>query len=116
MTVIGISLPGDGENWTVHDEEAPLPLRVHDVGVNEPEPLGVVVKLTVPVGVTGELLVSVTVAVQADAVLTVMEVGTQLTEVVVDLSTVRVVLPEEEKCQSSPPYDTVIPTGPKVPG
>jgi len=73
----------------------PLPLRVQEAGENEPEPLGVVVKLTVPVGVVGELLVSVTVTVQVDTVLTGVDAGEQLTEVVVDLRTVKVVLPEE---------------------
>lgn len=81
----------------------PLPERVQEAGANEPEPLGVVVKLTVPVGVSGELLVSVTVAVHVDAVLTGREAGMQLTEVVVDLRTVRVVLPDDNMCQSSPP-------------
>ena len=85
----------------VHVAVEPLPLRVQ--GVNEPEPLGVVVKVTLPVGVIGELLVSVTVAVQVDAVLTGNEAGEQLTEVVVERRTVRVVLPDEVMCQSSPP-------------
>ena len=80
----------------------PLPLRVQEAGAKEPVPLGATVKLTVPVGVTGELLVSTTVTVQVVAVLTGSEAGTQLTELVVDLSTVRVVLPADVMCQSSP--------------
>ena len=73
----------------------PLPLWVQEVGANESEPLGDVVKLTDPVGVKGELLVSVTVTVQVEAVLTGSEEGTQVTELVVDLRTVTVVFAED---------------------
>jgi hypothetical protein len=94
--VIEPSLPGEGVNWVVQEAVDPLPLRVHGVGENEPELLGVVVKLTVPVGVNGVLLVSVTVTVHVVATLTSVDAGTQLTELDVDLSTVSELLPEEE--------------------
>ena len=87
----------------VHVAVDPLPARVQEAGAKEPELTGFVVKLTVVVGVSGELLVSVTVAVQVVAVLTRRDTGTQLTDVMVALNTVSVVLLEEDMCQSSPP-------------
>jgi len=62
--------------------------RVHAavVGLNGPVPL--LVKLTEPVGVVAPVAeVSVTVAVQVVAVLTVTEAGTQFTAVVVEWAT-----------------------------
>jgi len=79
-------------NCVVQVAVAPAPLSVH--AVKEPDPLGVVAKVTVPVGVIGVLLVSVTVAVQVVAVLTARLDGEQLTEVVVDFRTESEVLPE----------------------
>ena len=75
----------------MHVAVVPLPLRVHEAGENEPAPLGVVEKLTVPVGVTGRVLVSVTVAVHVVAMLTGSVDGEQETVVEVPRKMITVV-------------------------
>ena len=80
---------------------APLPERVQLVGLKVPVPL--LVKLTVPVGVVGEAVVSVTVAVQVVGLPTETVYGVQLTLVLVGRLTVTVVVPELVACVKSPP-------------
>ena len=100
--VIEPSFPGDGVNWVVQVAVPRLPLKVHVVGANEPELPGFIVNATVPVGV-GDPLASTTVAVHVDAVFTGVELGTQLTEVVVEWTTLMVWLPELLMWYESPP-------------
>ena len=80
--------------------EAPLPESVQLVGRKVP-PL--FVKLTVPVGVVGEAVVSVTVAVHVVGLPTATVAGVQLTLVLVVRLTVTVVVPELVACVVSPP-------------
>jgi len=75
--------------------EAPEPASVQDAAENVPVPL--LVQLTVPVGVTGIADVSVTVAVQDDAVPVVTDAGVQLTAVVV----ARIAIVNEKVADSS---------------
>jgi hypothetical protein len=95
VTVIAPSFPANGVKVVVQDAVAPLPDRVQLVDEKDPFPLGVVVKLTVPVGVTGDRLVSVTVTVQVVPVFTGGEAGEQVTEVAVLRRTVTEVVPVE---------------------
>ena len=80
----------------------PLPDSVQLVGLKVPLPL--LVKETVPVGVVGVAVVSVTVAVQVVGCPTATAVGVQLTPVEVDRKiTATVVVPLEPACTPSPP-------------
>jgi hypothetical protein len=73
------SEPGLGVYVTEQLAEDPVPASVHMVV--EKEPALLVVKLTVPVGVVGTLLVSVTVAVQVVGAFTGVGFGEQFTVV-----------------------------------
>ena len=79
-----VSVPAGalGVNVTLQEADAPVPLSVQLVELNDPVP--VLVKPTVPVGVVGDAFVSVTVAVQVDAWLTATVLSEQLTVVVVE--------------------------------
>ena len=70
----------------------PLPESVQLVGLKVPLPL--LVKETVPVGVVGVAVVSVTVAVQVVGCPTATAVGVQLTPVEVDRSAVTMIVVE----------------------
>ena len=75
------SIPELGENETAHDEVEPEPLRAQEKGTKLPAPLGVVEKLTVPVGTLLLLPLSVTDAVQVVVFPSTRDVGEQLIEV-----------------------------------
>lgn len=102
-----LGLPtADGVNVTEHAAvPAVVAARVHGLPVNEPEP-PVWLNVTVPVGVVGDVEMSVTVAVQVVGVLTVTVDGWHATEVVVVLSgtgvTMTVVWLKLVACVASP--------------
>src|SRR2546425_9505602 len=89
---------------TAHVAVAPVPLKVHGSPVNVPVPPEV--KLTVPVGVLGGLLTSVTVAVHVVETPTLTLLGLQLTVVVVSSFgwSAMSVVPLLVAWVSSPPY------------